>query len=84
MPCHSKAQGVGYRSIELMRIIPEADVEFIDRGCSGRDGTWGMKDSGDSTLVTDCPLAGLQIEQGTCRRPVHPVEVISMAYGIEP
>lgn len=102
MPCHSKAQGVGYRSIELMRLIPGADVEFIDRGCSGMDGTWGMKKeffdlsikvgegliegmkaSGDATLVTDCPLAGLQIEQGTGRKPVHPVEVLSMAYGIE-
>jgi Fe-S oxidoreductase len=31
--------------------------------------------------VTDCPLAAMQIEQGTGVRPVHPVQVLQRAYG---
>ena len=40
--------------------------------------------SGAPTVATDCPLAGLQIEQGTGRKPVHPIQVLADAYGIEP
>jgi glycerol-3-phosphate dehydrogenase subunit C len=35
------------------------------------------------TAATDCPLAALQIEQGTGRKPKHPIEVLAAAYGIE-
>src|SRR5688572_4477797 len=39
----------------------------------------------DAAIVaTDCPLAGLQIEQGTGRKPVHPIQVLADAYGLEP
>lgn len=34
-------------------------------------------------VATDCPLAGLQLEQGTGRKAVHPVELLAKAYGIE-
>lgn len=40
--------------------------------------------TGAMTVATDCPLAGLQIEQGTGRKPVHPIQVLADAYGIEP
>jgi glycerol-3-phosphate dehydrogenase subunit C len=39
--------------------------------------------SGAPTAATDCPLAALQIEQGTGRKPKHPIEVLAAAYGIE-
>jgi Fe-S oxidoreductase len=41
-PCHLKYQAIGQRSIELLRLAG-AEVIFIDKGCSGHDGTWAMK-----------------------------------------
>lgn len=98
LPCHLKAQNIGYKSRDLMQLIPGASVEVVDR-CSGHDGTWSAKREyfelslkvgrrlfeavrqAQPTLVaTDCPLAGIQIEQATGRRPLHPVQVLQSAY----
>jgi Fe-S oxidoreductase len=38
---------------------------------------------GAPTAATDCPLAALQIEQGTGKKPKHPIEVLASAYGLE-
>jgi len=38
--------------------------------------------SGAEILASDCPLAGLQIEQGTGRPVLHPIEVLRDAYGL--
>jgi len=42
LPCHLKAQNIGYRSRDLMRLIPGATVKLVEQ-CSGHDGTWAMK-----------------------------------------
>ncbi len=42
LPCHLKAQNIGYRSRDLMRLIPGASVKLVDQ-CCGHDGTWAMK-----------------------------------------
>ena len=39
--------------------------------------------AGAPTAATDCPLAALQIEQGTGRKPKHPIEILAAAYGLE-
>jgi len=36
-----------------------------------------------ATVATDCPLAALQIAQGTGAEPVHPIEVLARAYGLD-
>ena len=41
-PCHLRALDVGTPGLDLIRGIPELDVEFIDRGCSGMAGTFGL------------------------------------------
>jgi FAD/FMN-containing dehydrogenase/Fe-S oxidoreductase len=41
-PCHLRALDVGTPGLDLIRTIPELDVEFIDRGCSGMAGTFGL------------------------------------------
>ena len=41
-PCHLRALDVGTPGLDLIRTIPELDVEFIDRGCSGMAGTYGL------------------------------------------
>jgi glycerol-3-phosphate dehydrogenase subunit C len=42
LPCHLKAQNIGYRSRDLLKLIPGTEIEMVDR-CTGMDGTWGMK-----------------------------------------
>jgi hypothetical protein len=39
-PCHLKAQNIGYRSRDLLKLTG-AKVQLVDR-CSAVDGTWGM------------------------------------------
>ena len=42
LPCHLKAQNIGYKSRDLLALIPGTQVEMVE-GCSGVDGTWGFK-----------------------------------------
>lgn len=42
-PCHLRALEVGTPGMNLLQMIPEMDVEFIDRGCSGMAGIYGMR-----------------------------------------
>lgn len=101
IPCHLRAQNMGYKSRDLMQLIPDTTVHLIEK-CSAIDGTWGLKQqyfnlslkvaepllreirqSQPDLTASDCPLAGLQIEQGIGERPFHPVQVLAMAYGLE-
>ena len=41
-PCHLRALDVGTPGLELLRNVLELDVEFINRGCSGMGGTYGL------------------------------------------
>lgn len=40
--CHLRDQNIGYKSRDLMKLIPGTTVEVIDR-CTGHDGTFGVK-----------------------------------------
>jgi glycerol-3-phosphate dehydrogenase subunit C len=100
VPCHLRAQNIGHKSADVLRAIPGASVDVVQK-CSAVDGTWGFKteyyelslklakplfdaiSTGAPTTATDCPLAALQIEHGTGRKPKHPIEVLAAAYGLE-
>jgi Fe-S oxidoreductase len=41
LPCHLKAQNIGFRSKQILGLVAE-EVIMVD-ACSGVDGTWGMK-----------------------------------------
>ena len=42
IPCHLKAQNIGYRSRDIMKLIPNTKITLIDE-CSGHNGNWAMK-----------------------------------------
>nr|WP_303652739.1 FAD-binding and (Fe-S)-binding domain-containing protein [Paludisphaera mucosa] len=42
-PCHLRALDVGLPAFDLLQKVPELDVEFINRGCSGMGGTFGLR-----------------------------------------
>ena len=40
--CHSRAQNIGQKATELLRLIPQIKLDVIER-CSGHGGSWGIK-----------------------------------------
>jgi glycerol-3-phosphate dehydrogenase subunit C len=42
MACHARAQNMGQKAAEMLRLIPEANVKVIER-CSGHGGALGFK-----------------------------------------
>jgi glycerol-3-phosphate dehydrogenase subunit C len=40
--CHARAQNMGAKAAEMLRLIPQSDVAVIER-CSGHGGSWGVK-----------------------------------------
>ena len=99
LPCHLKAQNIGFKSRDVLQLIPDTEVEVVAR-CSGHDGTWSLKkenfkmslDVGEplfskfrdgGAAASDCPLAQLQIEKGSGAKPRHPIQILRDAYGME-
>jgi glycerol-3-phosphate dehydrogenase subunit C len=39
--CHARAQNMGAKSAEMLRLIPDTAVELVER-CSGHGGTFGV------------------------------------------
>ena len=102
MPCHLRAQNVGYKTRDVLGFLPDTKVKVVEE-CSGHDGTWAMKKEnfelslkygsrafremaeGDPNVTcSDCPLAAIQIEQGTGRRPLNPMQILAKSYRGEP
>jgi len=42
IPCHARAQNMGQKAAELLRLLPEADVHVVER-CCGHGGSWGCR-----------------------------------------
>lgn len=98
MPCHLRAQNIGYKTRDVLSLLPNTKVEVIE-ACSGHDGTWAMKkENFEASLkwggrafreitnvdpdvtCSDCPLAAIQIQQGTGRHPLNPIEILAKSY----
>jgi len=99
LPCHLKAQNIGFKSRDVLELIPDTKVEVVAK-CSGHDGTWSLKKeyfkmslkvgkplfekfTDDKAAASDCPLAQLQIEKGSGKKPRHPIQILRDAYGLE-
>ena len=55
--CHARAQNMGQKAAELLRLIPEAKLSVVER-CSGHGGSWGvMKENFDTALKVGKPVA---------------------------
>ncbi len=78
--CHARAQNMGPKAAELLRLLPDVDLKVIER-CSGHGGAWGFRtdmfpvamkvgrpvarEAKDAAILTsECPLAGRHIRQG--------------------
>jgi glycerol-3-phosphate dehydrogenase subunit C len=55
--CHARAQNMGQKAAELLKLIPGADLQVIER-CSGHGGAWGvMKGNFDMAIKVGRPVA---------------------------
>jgi glycerol-3-phosphate dehydrogenase subunit C len=55
--CHARAQNMGQKAAELLRLLPDTDIQVIER-CSGHGGSWGvMKDNFEIALKVGKPVA---------------------------
>jgi glycerol-3-phosphate dehydrogenase subunit C len=57
LACHARAQNVGAKAAEMLRLLPEADLAVIER-CSGHGGAWGVRrENFDVALKVGKPVA---------------------------
>jgi glycerol-3-phosphate dehydrogenase subunit C len=55
--CHARAQNMGQKATEMLRLVPETKVAVIER-CSGHGGSWGVtKDNFEVALKVGRPVA---------------------------
>jgi glycerol-3-phosphate dehydrogenase subunit C len=63
--CHARAQNMGAKSAEMLRLIPQTRVEMVER-CSGHGGTFGvMKDTYPLAKKVGKPAARLVAQKAT-------------------
>ncbi|GGG44077.1 ferredoxin [Caldovatus sediminis] len=64
MACHARAQNMGQKAAEMLRLIPGAEVQVIER-CSGHGGAWGFKKANfETALKVGRPVARQAREAG--------------------
>jgi len=62
--CHARAQNMGQKAAEMLRLIPGADLTVIER-CSGHGGSWGVrKENFDIALKIGKPVARTAKDSG--------------------
>jgi glycerol-3-phosphate dehydrogenase subunit C len=62
--CHARAQNMGAKSAEMLRLIPDTDVQLVER-CSGHGGTFGvMKETHPVALKVGRPTVRQVVAKG--------------------
>jgi len=63
--CHARAQNMGQKATEMLRLIPETRVAAIER-CSGHGGSWGVfKGNFETALKVGKPVARQAVKNKT-------------------
>ena len=62
LACHARAQNLGPKAAEMLRLLPDTEVQVIER-CSGHGGAWGIKKGNfDTALKIGRPVARQALE----------------------
>jgi glycerol-3-phosphate dehydrogenase subunit C len=57
LACHARAQNIGQKAAEMLRLLPGSDVTVIER-CSGHGGLWGvLKENFETAVKVGRPVA---------------------------
>lgn len=60
--CHARAQNMGHKGAELLRKIPELQVNVVER-CSGHGGSWGVMEENFPTALKLAQPVARQIKR---------------------
>ncbi len=60
--CHARAQNMGPKAVEMLRLIPEARPQVVER-CSGHGGKWGIFKENHATAIKVGKPAARAIEK---------------------
>ncbi len=64
LACHARAQNMGAKGAEMLRLIPKTRVAIVER-CSGHGGSWGiMKENFDTALKVGKTAASNALKSG--------------------
>jgi glycerol-3-phosphate dehydrogenase subunit C len=82
--CHSRAQNMGRKAADMLRLVPGADVEVIER-CSGHGGAWGYKTANfETALKVGAPVARqVETAKKTFVSSECPLAGLHIAQGVE-
>ncbi len=62
--CHARAQNMGQKAAEMLKLIPGQDLQVIER-CSGHGGSWGvLKEFHEVALKVGKPVARTAAKSG--------------------
>ncbi len=83
MACHARAQNIGQKAAEMLRLLPDAKVKVIER-CSGHGGSWGFKEEHfPVALKVGRPVARQARDGGGFVTSECPLAGVHIAQGIE-
>ena len=62
--CHARAQNMGQKAADLLRLIPDTKITVIER-CSGHGGTWGvMREHHETAMKVGKPVFRQAVKSG--------------------
>ena len=65
LACHARAQNMGPKAVDMLRLIPDTRVLPIER-CSGHGGAWGIMEANfDTALKVGKPVARTALKNAT-------------------
>ena len=65
MACHARAQNIGNKAADMLKLVPNAEIEVIER-CSGHGGSIGVtRDFHEIALKVGKPTARHALENGS-------------------
>jgi len=84
LACHARAQNMGQKAAEMLRLIPSTEVQVIER-CSGHGGSWGFKKAFfETALKLGRPVARQGAESGKAYLASEcPLAGVHIAQGME-
>jgi glycerol-3-phosphate dehydrogenase subunit C len=63
--CHARAQNMGAKAAEMLRLLPETRVALVER-CSGHGGSWGVfKGNFETAIKVGKPVARQAVKNAT-------------------
>jgi glycerol-3-phosphate dehydrogenase subunit C len=63
LACHARAQNMGPKAAEMLRLIPDMELSVIER-CSGHGGAWGVRTGNfETALKVGRPVARRALDE---------------------